>query len=229
VVSHDESHQQYRIAIGPYVLGQLDPAEQAWMESHLASCPACRREVAEVAPVASLLLDASPTAGQQLLDPPDDLGGRIEAEIGRLQAAERRRHRWQVVGLAAAGAVAASVVFGAGWVAAPDAPPAAKIPLEHVDVRVLDRDVDAEADIVAHTWGVEVKLHGSGFDDGAAYEVSILTAAGTRSPAGEFVGTGARGMDCNLNSSVLRAAATGFEVRDESGAVVVTSAFGAAD
>ena len=55
----------------------------------------------------------------------------------------------------------------------------------------------------------------------------MLGSGGRRYPAGEFVGTGAKEMDCNLNSSVLRDRASGFEVRDATGTVVVTSTFGA--
>jgi hypothetical protein len=41
--------------------------------------------------------------------------------------------------------------------------------------------------------------------------------------AGEFVGTGAATMRCNLNSSVLRDDAVGFRVVDEYGREVLTS------
>ena len=73
---------------------------------------------------------------------------------------------------------------------------------------------------------MEVKLHAAGFDQGGRYRVDVLGVDGKRYPAGEFVGTGAKEMDCNLNSSVLRERASGFEVRDAAGRVVVTSAFG---
>lgn len=43
--------------------------------------------------------------------------------------------------------------------------------------------------------------------------------------AGEFVGTGNTSMVCNLNSAVPRDAATGFVVRNQADAVVVTSRF----
>ena len=46
---------------------------------------------------------------------------------------------------------------------------------------------------------------------------TVLGVDGKRYPAGGFVGTGAKEMDCNLNSSVLRDRASGFEVRDADG------------
>ncbi|MGI9051913.1 MAG: hypothetical protein ACR2HQ_04575 [Ilumatobacteraceae bacterium] len=70
---------------------------------------------------------------------------------------------------------------------------------------------------------MEIKLAGAGFDAGATYEVKVITASGTVVDAGEFIGVGETTMHCNLNSSVLREDATGFEVLDEAGDVVVTS------
>ena len=56
--------------------------------------------------------------------------------------------------------------------------------------------VRATAGLVNHTWGVEVELHASGFDTGRRYRVAVLGPDGEPHPAGEFVGTGAREMDC---------------------------------
>jgi len=36
-----------------YLLGALDPVQEAAFERHLLSCPACRRECEEVGPLAS--------------------------------------------------------------------------------------------------------------------------------------------------------------------------------
>ena len=85
----------------------------------------------------------------------------------------------------------------------------------------------ASADLVAHTWGVEVKLRATGFLAGDRYRVTVLGTGGRRFPAGEFVGTGAKEMLCNLNSSVMRERARGFVVRDATGTVVASSSFGA--
>jgi hypothetical protein len=101
-----------------------------------------------------------------------------------------------------------------------------RVPLEAVQVQTERPGLEATADLVNHTWGVEVKLHAAGFDRGGRYRVSVLGVDGKRFPAGEFVGTGDKDMECNLNSSVLRDRASGFEVRDAAGQVVVTSAFG---
>ena len=46
---------QARIALGAYVLGALDPAEQALVDAHLDTCDACLAEMAELADLMPLL------------------------------------------------------------------------------------------------------------------------------------------------------------------------------
>ena len=106
-----------------------------------------------------------------------------------------------------------------------DPAPVVGPPMEQVEVASYDDDVTADAALVNHTWGVEVKLAATGFDDGRSYRVMIVGTDGERYPAGAFVGTGSREMRCNLNSAVLRPDASGFEVRDARGDVVVSSTF----
>lgn len=227
-MSADPTHDEFRFAIGPYVLGHLDDHERAWLEEHLASCVDCAAELRELMPVAGLLREAAPATGVADAGggPPPDLGVRVESAIHDLAADERRRRVLRLAVGAGAIGIAASAVFYAGsLVGGDDSPSTPAIPLEHVNVTTLERDIVADADIVAHTWGVEVKLHGSGFGAGEAYDVSVVSADGIEHPAGEFVGTGDQAMNCNLNSSVLRDAATGFEVRDDTGTVVLTSSF----
>ena len=42
-----EQHDRFQEDIGAYLLGALEPAEQASFEGHLATCPECRAEVEE--------------------------------------------------------------------------------------------------------------------------------------------------------------------------------------
>jgi hypothetical protein len=95
------------------------------------------------------------------------------------------------------------------------------VPQEAVAVRTLAPGVQASAGLVAHTWGMEVKLVATGFQPGNSYRVTVTDDQGRTVGAGEFVGTGAQEMRCNLNSSVLRTAAASFEVTDAAGQVVL--------
>lgn len=225
---NDESrHRELRISLGAFVLGQLDEGEAGKVRRHVEFCAQCQRELAELMPVAQVLAGARPAVALAPPDqPPADLGERIEKQFESLETENRRRRLVRHGVLAAAGLAAVVLAFLVGVQLAPtDDAPAAQIPLEHIEVGEAVPGLAAEADIVAHTWGVEVKLEATGFVAGDSYAVSVLAADGTRHPAGEFVGTGDQEMTCNLNSSVLRDEATGFEVRDGDGKVVLVSTF----
>jgi hypothetical protein len=128
-----------------------------------------------------------------------------------------RRRRWAP---AAAAAGIAAAGFGLGWLVRPVPDPP---PLEPVAVQVAAPAVQATADVVPHTWGMEVQLHGAGFTAGEVYRAQVTEDDGRVVSAGEFLGTGSAEMVCNLNSSVLRQDAASFAVLDSSGAVVLTS------
>ena len=44
-----------RLSLGVYVLGAIDPAERALVDSHLAGCRDCRDELAGLAGIPALL------------------------------------------------------------------------------------------------------------------------------------------------------------------------------
>ena len=222
---NDRAHEQMRVNLGAYVLGQLPEDESAALEAHLDGCAACTAELGELTPVAAALGDLRTHGSGAAADaPPPDLGDRVVAAVTDSARVAQRRSRWRTA--AVAGVAAAVVLVGAVAVQSLRSDDTPAVPLEVVDVQVDQPGVRASADLVNHTWGVEVKLHASGFDRGGRYRVAVLGVDGTRYPAGEFVGTGSRTMDCNLNSSVLRDRATGFEVLDPAGDVVASSAFG---
>ena len=214
------AHRALREQLGMYALGGGDPAERAVVRAHLDGCAACRAELAELAPVAARLADVDPDRLEELPAPPPGLGAavlaRIAAESGRRQPRHRR------LALVAATAAVAAAAFGVGWLVRPVPP---QPPLERVAVQVDDAAITATADVVPHTWGVEVKLSGAGFTAGEVYRVSVRADDGAEVPAGEFLGTGPAELDCNLNSSVLRDDAVGFAVVDADGAVVLSSDF----
>jgi len=123
--------------------------------------------------------------------PPLDLGQRIEEQIEGLETEDRRRHLLRFAALGAAGLAAVLLAFFVGLRVAPtENSPVANIPLEHVEVSEAKTGLAADADIVAHTWGVEVKLQATGFAAGQRYDVSVLSDDGRKHSAGEFVGTG---------------------------------------
>jgi Putative zinc-finger len=109
-----------RLSLGVYVLGAIDPAERALVDSHLATCRDCRDELAGLAGLPALLarvseeeaigLAADDAAGQGVdEEPPAELLGTVID----LTTARRRRQRWRTIALGAAAAlVIAAGVFG---------------------------------------------------------------------------------------------------------------------
>lgn len=221
----DESrheHDTQRTSLGAYVLGLLPAAEAAALEQHLSGCADCRREVEELSPTASLLAELKAAPAPAVEPVPVELGERVSRALADAAAATRRPAVRAALLAAVAGAAAAAVLVVGLAVVGTDDP---EVPLEAVSVAVSRPGLDADADLVDHTWGLEVRLTASGFADGRRFRVDVLGADGRRYPAGEFVGTGDRPMLCNLSSAVLREDATGFVVRDTRGRVVARSRF----
>jgi anti-sigma factor RsiW len=220
----NDEHRDIRLLLGAYALGHLDDNESATVRAHLDGCPTCRAELADLAPLRARLDAVDPTHLDDRPVTPPDLDPRILGEIRHAEAASAtRRLPLRALGLVAATVLIAGISFAIGWALEPGSP---AVPLEAVAVQVADPIVrDLRAELVAHTWGMEIKLSGSGFRDGERYLVDVVAGDGTVSTAGAFIGIGDRSMDCNLNSAVLRDDATGFEVRDAAGDLVVSSSF----
>lgn len=209
-----------REQLGWYALGHGTPEERAAVRAHLDGCAACRAELAELTPLTARLAGVDPDRLDEQPAPPAGLGDAVLARIAA-EAPLRRRRRTSRRALTAAATVGvAAAGFGVGWLARPVPDP---LPLEPVAVQVAVTDIEARADVVPHTWGVEVRLVGEGFTAGEVYRVVVTDEDGTPVPAGQFLGVGPEELRCNLNASVLREDATGFRVVDAGGTVVVSS------
>jgi hypothetical protein len=221
-----DAHRSLREQLGVYALGHGTADERAAVRAHLDGCAACRSELAALAPLATRLAAVDPDRLDELPAVPPGLADAVMLRIAEAEAdsagdLRARRLRTRALGgLAAVGVAVAS--FGVGWLVRPVPDPP---PLEAVAVEVAAEDVSASADVVPHTWGMEVKLSGEGFTAGEVYRVSVTEADGDAALAGEFLGVGPGRLDCNLNSSVLRQNAVGFEVADADGSVVLRSSF----
>lgn len=215
-------HEELSALLGPAALGLLTSTEQEQLDRHLQTCASCREELAVLESVTGRLaaLDLDDAARADL----GSSAARTEAVlagVGRARAQEHRRaFRLQaVLGTAASVAVLLAGLVTVGALAEDEAAP---VPLEAVAVQAQD-GVQASADLVAHTWGVEIKLAATGFAPGQPYTVQVTTADGDVADAGAFLGTGDRTMTCNLNTSVLRPDARSFTVRDADGRPVLTA------
>lgn len=222
-----DGHPLVREMIGAYALGDLSAAEEAEVRAHLETCAACRHELAEIEPAVRAL---SLISGSDQLpgDPPPDLANRVVSSVAREREGQVRRQRSRTMMIAAAAIPAVLTIGGIGavvghQVADESVTADPVVPVEDVPVRTELKRIDASAGVVAHTWGVEIKLEAQGFRKGASYAAVVTTTDGEERPAGAFVGTGSAEMMCNLNSDVLRDDAAGFVVLDDEGRTVLTA------
>lgn len=208
-MNDDTVHQRRTELLGPYVLDHLAEPELTSVRGHVGACAECRHAVAELQPVARALAQAD----ADKVTVPAHLEDLV---VQRVNAQRGRRVRTSLLLTAAAALVLAGATW---WYLRPTAP------LEPVALTRQAPGVTAEASLVPHTWGVEIKLDGQGFASGQTYRVAVTGRDGSEVSAGSFIGTGANVLHCNLNSSVLRADASGFVVRDAVGAITLTSTF----
>lgn len=212
-----DEHRVLRESLGDLATGRLGGDDASALRAHVDGCRSCRDELEEISSVLPALSRVDPSTVDDEPAPPPDLGDRVVARVrAELRAPARSRAvRW--VPVAAAAAVALLVGGTAGFLAGSDD----GVPREPVAVQALAPGLQADAVAIPHTWGVEISLDAEGFRPGAVYRVVVESDDGRRVGAGEFVGTGTQPMTCNLNSSVLRTDAAGFQVLDDRDAVVV--------
>ncbi len=215
------AHRALRESLGSYVLGHLPDQEAGEVRAHLTGCSDCRAELTEILPVAAAL-SGVPRPLRAPATPPVDLADRIEARIRSEERRQQSRRTVRTMALSALSAAAAAAIVVAG-VGLTRSEPDPAVPLERVDV-VEAGAVQASAGLVAHTWGVEVKLTASGLRPGERYDVTVLGRDGTAFDAGAFVGTGGE-VRCNLNAAVLRDHAAAFVVIDQEGGEVLRAEF----
>jgi len=202
-----------RLSLGVYVLGAIDPAERALVDSHLANCRECRDELAGLAGLPALLArvgteeamalaatdgsgapgappvgEAAEAAGEDEAPPRELLGTVLD-----LTSARRRRRRWREVGLSAAAAlIIAAGVFGGlriGSGAAPSASDVAVGPAAGPWENTTGHTAGMTATVRYRPmgWGTELAAKVTGIPVGTMCQILIVEPSGKRMLIGSWV------------------------------------------
>ena len=115
----------------------------------------------------------------------------------------------------------AGAALGIGGYALLEDDPAAP-PTEPVALTGAPAGVQASAELVNHTWGVEYMLTVRGLDAGRTYHVVYRATDGRDVPAGSFVAVEGEQL-CRMTAALLRPQTRAIEVLDEDGAMVLRS------
>lgn len=193
-----------RVSLGVYVLGAIDPAERAQVDTHLAGCRDCRDELAGLAGLPALLsrvdkeeamalaVSDGPPSGEGAADaakaeeePPREL----LATVVDLTTARRRRRRLREAGLGVAAAlIIAAGVFGglqAGSSPAQQAtdalaqtPGPAAGPWETLNGHA--QGMTATVQYRAMGWGTQLAAKVTGIPIGTPCQMWVIEKGGTR-------------------------------------------------
>lgn len=174
--------------IGAYVVGALEPAERARLEEHLAGCPQCRDELADLAGLPGLL--GHLTASEVELGPPSPSAGALDRMLAAFADRRRAERRRRVLAAVAAvvvlvgGASAAGALLGRGSSPAPAAKAVATATA--TDPRT---HVAATAWLRPTTWGTAVQLRLSGVPSDAHCKLVAVAKDGHTEQAGSWEAT----------------------------------------
>lgn len=169
---------------GAYVLGLLEPAERAAFEEHLAGCPQCAAQVAELGRVESVLAEYAASAAALGLDPAGPSPAPGPALLDRLVAevsAGRRRSRARrlVLALAAAAMVAAGPAVTAAVVGG-GATPAVVAVAQQFSATDPNTGARAAVAVDGTTWGSRVTLELKGVQGPLTCTLVAVSHAGER-------------------------------------------------
>lgn len=164
-------HADVRHLLGAYVLGGLDDQDRRTVDAHLATCPHCRAEVVDAAPLPDLLRKLPP----EPLDLPEP---RVDAEIHDLlhrmrahRTAARRRTRT----LLAASAAAVVVVVGGLSLYDPTQPATPGTPF----VASGATPVTGKVSMTGKPWGTSLEVALSDMPKGGRFILQVRGVNGT--------------------------------------------------
>ncbi len=183
-----------RHALGVYVLGAIDPAERAMVDSHLSICPECREELASLAGLPALLRRIPVGEAQQLADEPEDEladadmpSDRVLNSLLARTSRARQARRWRGLAAAAAVVLVAGAAGAAGWSTLN--PPAATVAgthFESVSASNPATHVSATIKYAPRSWGTVLDTQVHGLPEDVRCSLVVTDAMGRTVVAGSW-------------------------------------------
>ncbi|MBV2153254.1 zf-HC2 domain-containing protein [Kitasatospora sp. SUK 42] len=172
---------------GAYVLGLLEPAERAAYERHLADCPRCAEQVAELGFVEPLLAeyaDAARAAGRDPAEPAPQPDRRVLDQLVAEVTATRRRGRVRrlVLALAATAMVAAGPAVTAAVLSA-ESTPAVVAVAEQFSGTDPTTGAKATVGVDGEPWGSQLSLQLSGVHGPLTCRLVVVSHTGEQQTA----------------------------------------------
>lgn len=179
-------HDELVLAVGPYLLGALDPETRRAVRDHLDTCAICRDELIRLAAVPGFLAQVTPRLADPNTQPSPELRERLVSQVLAERASGRRR--MQLVAAAAALVFLLPVgVFTALRIntslAEPSGPEPTGIPQPTYHPMVPEPaagDLQAEVTWIPHAWGVELRVQTWGGTVDQTLELVAESRDGTR-------------------------------------------------
>jgi hypothetical protein len=178
--------------LGAYVLGVLDRDDQAAVDAHLTSCPACRREVDDLRAMEAALGEIPPEA---FLDgPPPDADLLLQKTLSQVrdQSRQQTQRRRLVVALAAVALAVVALGLGAvgGRYLGDGTPVAAASTVPGTrTATATDPDTGAAMTVTVVPAAGWVRLHAeiTGVAPGEQCRLYVVAADGSRQQAGSWL------------------------------------------
>jgi hypothetical protein len=168
--------------VGAYALGVLEPEDRRAVEEHLAGCPACAAELAELSGMKELLTGLGPVSAAA-----DEPTGAEVADLVRRRAADqRRRARWRTALGAAAAVVLLAGGVGVGVAVASQPTPAAPPTVTSAATSRVT-GVHGMVSLLAKTWGAVATLQLSHLHGPLDCQIVAVSRTGERQVMGSWL------------------------------------------